>query len=364
MAALLPLFVSDTLGMRLLKAQPNGPGIWKKEFDLKGHNGYVQSLVFSPDGKLLAAGDSSGAVRLWEVATGKERALLKAQMGNIYSVAFSPSGEMLATGNLGNRESIVRLWKVSNGAEVAAFKGPQFSVPSVAFSPNGKLLAAAVSSGSFGAVYPAYTVKAWDVSTEKEVFHCDGFSGRGLVLFLPDNRTLAVPRPNGMVGLWDVTTGKKVREFQTLSDSVSGLALKGKGLVVRSGFQTTAMAQGEGLGPDKKTQTSADPKAILLYNLESGKLQTTIQSGETVSLQSLTADGKILLAAGYEEPIASPQTTLRWWDLSTGKQLGSFRGLTGGWCSALSLSPDAQRLAIGSLTDLTLWTWEKAAADK
>jgi WD40 repeat protein len=359
MTGLLPFIGSE------LRAQPNGLGSWKKEFELKGHTGNVESLAFSPDGKLMAAGDSSGTVRLWDVATGKERTALRTQRGNVLSLAFSPSGNLLATGNLGAGDSSVRLWEVPSGKELAGLKGPEFSVISVAFSPDGKLLAAAGSSGYTGAVAAAYTVMAWDISTRKEIFRVDQeFSGSGLVPFLADSRTLAIPRPNGTLKLWNVTTKKARSEFQMVGDSAFGLALQGKALVVPSQFLLSGMAVGEGLGPDKKTLASADPKAILLYNLESGKLQASLKSGEKTGFYSLTAEGKILLAAGYEDPEGPLKPILRWWDLSTGKELGCFRGLTGGWITSLSLSPDAKRMAISRGTELSLWISDKAGAEK
>jgi WD40 repeat protein len=43
---------------------------------LKGHPGDVEALQFSPDGKLVASGDKTGVVKLWDVAGRKEIATL------------------------------------------------------------------------------------------------------------------------------------------------------------------------------------------------------------------------------------------------------------------------------------------------
>ena len=63
---------------------------------LKGHTNQIHDLAFAPDGKTLAStgwfGDS--AVRLWDVETGKDRAVLKPG-GTESQVEFSPDGMFL-----------------------------------------------------------------------------------------------------------------------------------------------------------------------------------------------------------------------------------------------------------------------------
>src|SRR4051812_16815588 len=68
---------------------------------LKGHTQAVKSVTFSPDGKILASASYDGTLRLWEVATGKERAALGEYTGCVGCVAFSPDGKTLASGTIG-----------------------------------------------------------------------------------------------------------------------------------------------------------------------------------------------------------------------------------------------------------------------
>ncbi|HXG08709.1 MAG TPA: sigma-70 family RNA polymerase sigma factor [Gemmataceae bacterium] len=110
----------------------------------------LPTMAFSPDSRLVAAttvesrGEGSFGLQVWEVATGKEFGGFavneKEGMGN---VVFSPDGRMLATGGI---TSIVRLWELATGRQRAQFDGHAGSIAffdGIAFSPDGRALAAA-----------------------------------------------------------------------------------------------------------------------------------------------------------------------------------------------------------------------------
>jgi len=107
------------------------------------HNGEVNSLAFSPDGGLLAAGVAeagNGMVYIWDV---DNRAVIRSFWAHPYSVpsmAFSPTGQFLATGAV---DRSVKVWQVSNGRllETLAQDGQGTSV---IFSKDGSLLATAM----------------------------------------------------------------------------------------------------------------------------------------------------------------------------------------------------------------------------
>lgn len=65
---------------------------------LKGHKGQVSAVAFSPDGSTLMTGSWDQTVRLWDVATGKERANYMWDVGRVYCVAYAPDGLRLAAG--------------------------------------------------------------------------------------------------------------------------------------------------------------------------------------------------------------------------------------------------------------------------
>jgi dipeptidyl aminopeptidase/acylaminoacyl peptidase len=76
-----------------------------------GHNpGWVYALAFSPDGKTLFSGSEDRTVRLWEIATGKERSRLEGHRGAVYTLAVSPNGTRLASGS---EDCTILVWDLS-----------------------------------------------------------------------------------------------------------------------------------------------------------------------------------------------------------------------------------------------------------
>ena len=168
---------------------------------LTGHTS-VRNISFSPDGSTLAAvtGDfRDGTVLLWDVNTGKLKTFPVSR--SIYSVAFSPDGNTLAIG--GNWRTDI--WNANTGAPIHTFSKISCRIESVAFSPDGNTLAGGGSDG---------IVRLWDIKTGTKKQIPTGNFGDMRVAFSPDGNTLAtVSDIGGAVLLWDVNTGKPLREF-------------------------------------------------------------------------------------------------------------------------------------------------------
>src|SRR5260370_38683465 len=118
---------------------------------LKGHSTRVTTVRFSSDQKLLASA-SRDAVRLWNGATGKQRAALYATSVHnaLVSVSFSPAGKTLATGNDAGE---MKLWSVTGKhlATLTEFDG----CVSLAFSADGKTFASGARTGTLKSRYVA-----------------------------------------------------------------------------------------------------------------------------------------------------------------------------------------------------------------
>ena len=150
----------------------------------------AHKLLFTPDGRTLAAFQRGNTVQLWDAATRSLRTNLVIDPQPATTpmfppdvrsspAAFSSDGRILATGS---SDDAIRLWEVPSGKLLGACTGHKQGVTSVAFSPDGKTLATASDDS---------TLKFWNVATQQELLTVRRLGGtlRGL-MFSPDGRLL------------------------------------------------------------------------------------------------------------------------------------------------------------------------------
>jgi WD40 repeat protein/transcriptional regulator with XRE-family HTH domain len=283
----------------------------------RAHTDMVWALTFSPDGRTLASGSSSGSVKLWDITSG---ALLWAAWltKNITWLAFFPGGGRLASGGL---DAIVRLWDPQRGTPLKELPHPS-GVCSLAWSPDEKLLASGCSDGSIWLWEPEGPEP--DTCVRRLSGHAHWVAG---LAFAPDG-VLASGSYDGTVKLWDTTSGSCLQTFSGHSDRVIRVVWS----------------------PDGHTLASCSvDHTIRLWDDEEGRSRMVLQ-GHTAVVSNLafTPDSRTLLSG-------SNDGTVRVWDVESGQCLR----IIGGYAAPLvdiDWSPDGTQLASGGADTLvTLW---------
>jgi len=163
------------------------------------HEGVVEAVAFSPDGKTVLTGSFDRTARLWDVATGLPVGRPLVHQGFVEAVAFSPDGKTVLTGSF---DRTARLWDAITGVPVGDPLVHNRSIEAVAFSPNGKTVLTGCQDG---------TAQLWNTHTGKAtgppLRHA---AAVGAVTFSPDGKTILTGCEDMKARLWDTATGQPI----------------------------------------------------------------------------------------------------------------------------------------------------------
>jgi eukaryotic-like serine/threonine-protein kinase len=164
---------------------------------LEGHLGFALAPAWSRDGKMLASvgGLDDGAVRIWDVESGKTVRMLGKPDGGLETVAWSPDGKRLA---YGGAPDVITLSAAEAGQlpDRTLNTGP---VRTVAWSPDGALIA---NSGQ------DETVRIWKADSLQALQLIRPGLKTDCLAWAPDNRVLATNGEEGKVRLWKIDGGQ------------------------------------------------------------------------------------------------------------------------------------------------------------
>jgi WD40 repeat protein/tRNA A-37 threonylcarbamoyl transferase component Bud32 len=244
--------------------------------------GEVKALAFSPGGRTLAAVTRDGMATVWDVrARSLRTGPFRVDASQAIGVSFSADGTMLATAGSDG----LKLWDAVTGAARGRL-GDASAADDVAFSPTASTVAfvrdgwlAGDTPGGLGT--GKAVAEIWDVGRRSRIatLHVnagapDRDEGLGQTLaFSPDGRLLVTAGDDPLVRIWEVSTGRLVRELE-----------QNVGEVLRLEFS-----------PDGRTLAISGKPDASLWDVATGAQVGRLSGGSRRAMLDLSPDGRWLL---------------------------------------------------------------------
>jgi WD40 repeat protein/DNA-binding SARP family transcriptional activator len=325
-----------------------------------GHTISLNAVTFSPDGNRILTGGYDGIARLWDVETGGELQEFTGHILNIGSVAFSQDGGTIFTGS---DDGTVRKWDTKSGRELQRYTGSNgmwVTAPQlIAISPDGQYL---INGNSYSLNGNSQgEIRLWDLEQAPRLPVFKNPSNVNGLAFSPDGRLALTTDSTGTIHMWEVRSGKEVRDFKGHADLINyGVAFSPDGKYVLSGsWDRTVRLWDAGTGrelrqfsgpaapvesvafsPDGRQVLAAADEGMWLWETKTGSLVREWRDLKQVVRLAFSPDGRYIATTGMDG-------AARILDVSTGKVIHQY-SLDGSPLYGISFSPDGKSIAVGS----------------
>ena len=335
--------------------------------------GEVSAVAFAPDGLMFATGSDRGTVFLWDAASVRIVGQLVPGDGRqrIDSLTYSPDGRLLAAGC----QEAIQIWNARTGEQTVRIEPAHGdAVESLAFSPDGRLLYSSGRRYEPERQCSVAELKAWDVDSGKldrdyPVAGTELLYRSAHIVSSVDGRVV-VASGGDSTWIWDSAAGsleRAVTDIPAIWGAVSAdgrlAASVGKDNVrlwdLRSGREVLSrpdvhgsMVRAVGWSPDGTcVATAAWDGDVRIWDATDGRHLRRLKFVEnclTITAIAFSGDGQVLLAGGhYVDPAVRRSVgAVKLWEAETGRPLKVItpHGVSNPW--RVALSPDAKRIAV------------------
>ena len=311
---------------------------------LEGHGGAINSVGITADGKKAVSGGNDKMLRVWNLETGESHTL-EGHGGNSNSVCVSPNGRRIVSVS---DDSTIRVWVLENSWFRLRHEKRTITIKDVSITPDG-FTSVSCGNGALqlwnlenGTCLKTLLLKGDSSFMESVLKFSISLDMGEEPIEIVENRdyfTSVGVSADGKIGvsgtryaglcLWDLESGKLIRQFYGHTDTVRSVSLSANGKMMIS--------------------ASMD-NSLRVWNVESG-LSIPENTAHNYRVESicLTNDGDKAVSASYDG-------YFNVWDIESGDAVSSFQGHKNE-VNALCITPDDKKVVSGS-SDGSVKVWK------